>query len=424
MFRRLHIQMTIFATLITSAILVLMTLACLTIAENGTRQNVYTSFKNNVSSCISHLETQTVISHSWILKAEQSYGIEMEIKDNGKSLYFRTLVPSIENQAAFKEAAQASIDLSGIDLTNPGSVSVLTKSTVFQMKDYYAATALIPKNGGALSVILLYPLDGLTRQLVSQRIAFAVSVLLAAFALGIFSWFFTKKMILPLEESHRKQTEFIAAASHELRSPLAVILSGISALKTAEPAERPRFLSVITEEGTRMSRLVNDMLSLANADNQSWSMYPETCELDTLVLDTYEKYESMMQQRLLHFSIGLPDTILPPCTCDSSRISQVLGILLDNAMSYVPADGSICLSLKETDTAFLISVSDNGPGIPDEKKRSIFERFYRADAARKDKQHFGLGLCIAREIITLHNGELTVSDAPGGGAVFTISLPK
>lgn len=231
-------------------------------------------------------------------------------------------------------------------------------------------------------------------------------------------------MILPLEESHRKQTEFIAAASHELRSPLAVILSGISALQTASPEDRPRFLSALHDEGTRMSRLVNDMLSLANADNQSWSIFPAPCELDTLVLDTYEKYEALMEQKHLRFSIGLPDTILAPCTCDASRISQVLCILLDNAISYVPENGKIRLSLTETDSSFRISVQDNGPGIPDEKKKSVFERFYRADSARNDKQHFGLGLCISHEIITLHKGDISVSDTPGGGAVFTVSLPK
>lgn len=193
MFRKLHIQMTIFATLITSAILVLMTLACLYIAENGTRQNAYTSFKNNVNSCISHLETQTVISHQWILKAENAYGIKMDIKDNGKPLYFQTLEPSMEFQKQFEEAAQISKDSAGIDLTNTDSVSILTKSSFFQMKDHYAATALIPKTNGTLSVILLYPLDALAKQLTSQRIAFAAAVLLAIAALGIFSWFFTKR---------------------------------------------------------------------------------------------------------------------------------------------------------------------------------------------------------------------------------------
>lgn len=424
MFRRLHIQMTLFATFITSAILIIMTLACLYIAENGTRQNAYTSFKNNVTSCISHLETQNVISHQWILKSENAYGIKMDIRDNGNPLYFQKLNPSEELLEPLKEAASISKESYGLDLDNPGNISVVTKHVLFKMKDYYASTTLIPKGTGSLSVTILYPLASLTKQLTNQRLAFAAAVLLAILALGIFSCFFTRKMILPLEENHRRQTEFIAAASHELRSPLAVILSGITALSKASPDDRTRFLSVIQTEGARMSRLVNDMLTLANADNQSWSILPSPCELDTLILDTYEKYEALMKQKHLHFSIKLPDTALTPCICDASRISQVLGIFLDNAISYVTMNGKIVLALSESRDSFLLSVQDNGPGIPDELKKAVFQRFYRADSARNDKQHFGLGLCIAQEIITLHNGTITVSDAPGGGTVFTVSLPK
>lgn len=123
-------------------------------------------------------------------------------------------------------------------------------------------------------------------------------------------------MITPLEKSRQEQTEFIAAASHELRSPLAVILSGISAMKKADPKEQEHFLSVIEKEGTRMSLLINDMLSLSNADNHSWKMHPVFCELDTLLLDTYEKYEPLMQDHHMKFFIELPEEEIPSCPCD------------------------------------------------------------------------------------------------------------
>lgn len=172
-----------------------------------------------------------------------------------------------------------------------------------------------------------------------------------------------------------------------------------------------------------MSLLINDMLSLSNADNHSWKMHPVFCELDTLLLDTYEKYEPLMQDHHMKFFIELPEEEIPPCPCDPERISQVLGILLDNAISYVPANGKIVLSLSQTETHFLIRVKDNGPGIPDSAKTSVFRRFYRADSARNNRQHFGLGLCIAYEIISLHKGTISVLDTPGGGSTFQISLP-
>ena len=167
-----------------------------------------------------------------------------------------------------------------------------------------------------------------------------------------------------------------------------------------------------------MSLLVNDMLSLSNADNHSWKMHPVPCELDTLVLDTYEKYEPLMQEHHMNFSVKLPEEELPLCSCDPERISQVLGILLDNAISYVPEHGKIRITLTQNAKGFCLSVIDNGPGIPDSAKTSVFRRFYRADSARNNKQHFGLGLCIAYEIITLHQGTITVQDTPGGGSHF------
>ncbi|MDC7286426.1 HAMP domain-containing histidine kinase [Blautia schinkii] len=424
MFRKLHIQMTIFSTLITGAILVAMTLVCLFIAEKSTKENSYTAFTNNVHSCLTHLEGNTTLSHQWLLQVKKAYGIEIEIRDNGNSLFFDKLNPEGESTSAFELAVKLSRETQGLDLENPGSVTTITKSTLFRMNNYYASTALIPKGDGVLSLIILYPLGTLNRQLTSQRISFSIVVLAAIAALAVFSWFFTRKMIRPLEKSRRKQTEFIASASHELRSPLSVILSSIQAMDGANEEDIHRFSTVIQKEGNRMAHLINDMLSLANADNHSWSILPSPCELDTLLLDTYEKYEPLMKEKKLSLDISLPEVPLSPCRCDASRITQVLGILLDNAISYVPAGGRIRLSLKEDTKEFYLSVADNGPGIPDEVKDSIFERFYRADASRNDKQHFGLGLCIAREIIHLHKGSLRISDTPGGGATFTIILPR
>lgn len=424
MFRRLHIQMTFFSALIIGIVIFIMTTACNFIAENSTRQNAWNAFQNNAISCISHLETQSIISSDWILQAEKNYDISMDIRDNGNSLYLKKLQTDSLDETIFRKAEEISAASYALDLSNPGAVSKLTKRIFFQMKDFYVSTALIPKSHGTVSMIILYSLDSVKHRILLQRLAFSGAAFLAILALSICSWFFTGRMITPLEKkSRQEQTEFIAAASHELRSPLAVILSGISAMKKADPKEQGHFLSVIEKEGTRMSLLINDMLSLSNADNHSWKMHPVSCELDTLLLDTYEKYEPLMQDHHMKFFIELPEEEIPPCPCDPERISQVLGILLDNAISYVPENGKIILSLSQTETHFLIRVKDNGPGIPDSAKTSVFRRFYRADSARNNRQHFGLGLCIAYEIISLHKGTISVLDTPGGGSTFQISLP-
>ena len=426
--------MTIFSALITSEILILMAIASLVIFERGLTRNSYERFLNNGNSCVAYLETQSVLSHKWILEAKQEYGVELRILNNGKRLFFDKLneesssnasgengrKSSVENMLA--EAARISREEQGLDVEYTGSIS-LPKEVYFETADFYACTALIPKGSGVLSLVLVYPLDGLKGQIFHQRILWGGLLLIAVLALVVFSWFFTGKMLRPLEENRKRQTQFIASASHELRSPLAVILSSVQAIE-ADTGECRRFLSTIKSEGTRMSRLIGDMLALANADNKSWSIMKSPCELDTLLLETYEKYEPLLREKGISMNVELPDESLSPCRCDGGRISQVLGILLDNGASYVPAGGKIRLGVEEKEKYFRIYVEDNGPGISDENKEAVFQRFYRADSSRKDKQHFGLGLCIAKEIVTLHHGSIRIEDTKGGGTTFVVRLPK
>ena len=423
MFRKLHIQMTVFSAAITSTILIVMALVCLLIAESSAKENSYATFVNNAGACITQMEEQPAISHRWLKTMMNNYHVRILIRDNGNPLYFYKLADFGQDSSAFSRALDLSRDSYGLNLESYSRNQKLTKSADFQFPGYYACTALVPHTDGVLSIIILYPLSDLHLQLNTQRLAFGGAVLAAIAAVSVFSWFFTKKMIRPLEKSRKEQTAFIAAASHELRSPLAVIRSGLSAIPRATPERAGVFVDMSLKECDRMARLIQDMLSLSNADNHTLRLETAPCELDTLLLETYEKYEPLTKEKGLRLTVSLPDAPLDPLSLDTGKISQVLAVLLDNAISYVPEGGRICLSLKKEPGAAVVSVADNGPGIPDSEKESIFQRFYRSDTSRNDKQHFGLGLCIAREIAVLHKGTLTVSDAPEGCAVFSLYLP-
>lgn len=171
-----------------------------------------------------------------------------------------------------------------------------------------------------------------------------------------------------------------------------------------------------------MSRLINDMLTLSGADSSSLTLRKTAVELDTLLLSSYEKFESLARDKSISLGITLPEDSVPPCHCDKERMEQALSILLDNALSYTPAGGRVCLSLSVSQENFLMRVADNGPGIPDAEKEAVFDRFYRCDKSHKDKNHFGLGLCIAREIVRMHKGNLWAEDAKGKGTAFVIML--
>ena len=237
-----------------------------------------------------------------------------------------------------------------------------------------------------------------------------------------------------MERSRKRQNEFIAAASHELRSPLAVIESSVTAIAAAEEnsaaprsaeclEKQTQYLKNIRAECSRMAALVGDMLLLASTDAGSWSVKRETVDMDTLLIETYELYEPVCRSSGIRLFLDLPEDTLPHITGDSFRLKQLLTILLDNAVSYTPEDRGITISAAVNGKELTISVADQGCGIPPEARAHIFDRFYRGDSSRTDKRHFGLGLSIAKELAVLHGGRISVGETEGGGATFWIKLP-
>ncbi|MEY8234317.1 HAMP domain-containing sensor histidine kinase [Lachnospiraceae bacterium 66-29] len=426
MFKKLHIRLTIFCTFICSIILILMSLICLPFLEKESRESHFSDFQSNSNMLIRYLESQTVISRSWLVQFYTDTQLEIDIRDNGSKLVLQNLLPVSVDEDTFTQARQKAQEDFQIteDTFSANSVFSLHAEYEFSKdgQNYYASTALIPKNNGILNVTVVLPLKNLEQGIRQRRLLFASANIFGILLLGIFFWLFTWHMIKPLIISHQKQTEFIASASHELRSPLTVMLSSLSAMKHAAPEEAEHFSEMITLEGKRMSRLINDMLTLSGTDSSHFTIQKTDVELDTLLLSAYEKFESLAREKEISLHISLPDALIPPCPCDQGRMEQVLSILIDNALSYTPSGGKISLSLQSSSNQLMLRVADTGMGISDSEKKAVFDRFYRCDKSHKDKNHFGLGLCIAQEIIHLHKGRLWVEDTPGGGATFVIVL--
>lgn len=435
MFKKLHRQLVFFCCLIMTAILLAMTAICLSISESGLRKQSFSDFRNNADTVLTHLDNQTIVSLSWLSQIEHNYHLTIDILDNGTPLLYGNLPDAQNSRHTLADAArQTAADTYGLDANSFRSTNLLRQQEVFHlelpsMPQYYACVALLPRENRFLDIAILYSTEQVRAQIMRQRLLFLIGTAISLLILTLLAWIFIGRMLKPLEENRRKQVQFVAAASHELRSPLTVILSSLSALRMSlaesdtRIADSQRFADTIEKEGKRMSRLINDMLMLANADSSSWSIHPHFAELDTLLIQTFEKYEPIARSRQRRLLIRLPEDMVAPCPCDEQRISQLLAILIDNALSYTPENGTVTLSLCTQPGRFELSVSDNGPGIPDAQKRVVFERFYRMDDAHQSKDHFGLGLCIAKEIVHLHCGKLLLTDTPGGGATFTVVLP-
>lgn len=186
---------------------------------------------------------------------------------------------------------------------------------------------------------------------------------------------------------------------------------------------------MIAREGAQMSGMLEQLLTLSRADSHGLTLQITKTDLQTLLLETYENFLPLAADSGHLLSIRLPEAELPLCDCDQGRIRQVCHILLHNALSHTPAGSTILFFIAEGsyEKEMTVGVQDNGGGIPDGEKEKIFDRFYRinpdSSSVRQEKGHHGLGLAVAKEIVSAHRGTLTVSDAPGKGALFLLTLP-
>lgn len=225
-------------------------------------------------------------------------------------------------------------------------------------------------------------------------------------------------MLARIEAGHAAQRQFVGDASHELRSPLAAI---ISALEVGQA--HPELLNSELTTGTlipeayRMQALVEDLLLLARADERALMLRAEDVDLDDLA--------EREATRLRHASTHTVRTNLQPArlTGDAAALTRVLRNLLDNADRH--AHSRIDISVHDCDGQIELTVSDDGPGIPPAKRKAVFDRFVRLDSSRsRGGGGTGLGLAIVAEIVAAHGGHVSISERPGGGTAVRVSLPS
>lgn len=426
MYRKVHRNLTSLFTGITALILVVMSVSYLYMSEKTLTNNNFLSFSGEMNTLISNFEQQNTITYEWLSKVSAGGRYVLALYDNGTPLDYTANILTDEERSLVREIMENRSDI--ISSVQPDTAYTSSHKEFTYLTDegehYYVSYANIRHNPGSLTAMILYSAEPVFHQLFLQRIRFLLIDLGAILILFLFCWHFTKRLLSPIQKAQEQQAAFIAAASHELRTPVSVILSSVSAWKCAPPSEQTHFLNTVENEGQRLSRLITDMLTLARSDSHIWSFSLKKHEMDTLLLNVYEAFKPMADEKQIALSVELPEQVLPPCQCDGERISQVLGILITNALGYGRAGGFVKLSLQCQNNTFSLTVSDNGPGITDDAKQHIFDRFYRGDVSRTQKEHFGLGLCIAREIVTAHHGSILVGDTPGGGATFTVFLKR
>ena len=229
-----------------------------------------------------------------------------------------------------------------------------------------------------------------------------------------------------LQRSNQQLERFTANASHQLRGPLAAILSNAQVgLLTpySESAKIRQRLEKIVELTKSNNKLVTRLLSLARYESMTTVENLQETDLVTFLQDISDRFSESITNQNLHFTSLLPDRSVF-CNAESDLLAQVIENLLDNACKYTPQGGNIQLQLSKNSAVATIKVIDNGRGIPQENLDKIFERFYRVESSIKSRQKgFGLGLAISKQIIRLHNGDISAQSRVGQGTTFVIELP-
>jgi len=234
--------------------------------------------------------------------------------------------------------------------------------------------------------------------------------------------------ITDLKRLERVRRDFVANVSHELRTPVTVIKGYAETLLTGvlneDPGQARRFVEIINSHSARMTNLVNDLLALSELESGGIAL-----QLGPISLNgTFRTAQRLLESKAHHKGITISlasDAEQQRVLADQGKLEQVLINLVDNAIKYTPAHGSIAISAVDAGNLLKISVTDSGIGIPPKDLPRIFERFYRVDEARsRELGGTGLGLAIVKHIVQLHGGSISVESTPGKGSTFSFTLTK
>ncbi len=228
-----------------------------------------------------------------------------------------------------------------------------------------------------------------------------------------------------LEMLDKSRNQFVSNASHELKTPLAtmkILLESIIYQPEMEAEMRTEFLTDINKEIDRLNLIIGDLLTLVSMDSKTMRLNRSTFSLAQVVTDTAHRLELVAEKNNQELKLSLNDRC--EMYADNAKLTQVVYNLMENALKYTQEGGSVRVRLVRSGHDAVLTITDNGPGIPKEDQAHIFERFYRVDKARsRETGGTGLGLSIVHQMVLAHGGSVSVESEEGHGSTFTVELP-
>ena len=226
-----------------------------------------------------------------------------------------------------------------------------------------------------------------------------------------------------MKEIEDMQKQFLSDVSHELKTPMSAIIGSVEILKR-DGMESPEifneFMDILLKESYRMQNIINDILELSRLDQTKVSLDYQELDVKAVVKESMDLFEPLAKEK--HLSLIYHNQIKEPLIIDYSTIKMILSNFISNAIKY-SNEGIITIKTKKADDTFILSVQDEGIGIPKNKLNYIYDRFYQVDKSRSSKISTGLGLSIVKKIVELNQGTIDVESSAGIGSTFTVKLP-
>ena len=352
---------------------------------------------NNVAPII---PLENANSQSKIFMDSRIYAVRLDAYNNVIDIINYT--PDEVNENKIKKIAQKIIDEEEIETFKISNLIFNDYSYLF-LKE--RNSLIIMDNSNAQDIVIQ-----------SLRSAIILFILLE-FVIVYISKKLTSWIIKPVIETFDKQKQFIADASHELKTPLSVIIASSEALES-EPTET-KWLDNIKSESERMNNLITDLLEMAKSENGIKEHYVVE-NLSKAVEMSVLTFESLIFEKEIKLDYDIQEDII--LLCNSNQIKQLVSILIDNAIKHSLANGEIIINLKKEKGNIILNVTNKGREIPKQEREKIFERFYRSDESRnRNDNRYGLGLAIAKNIVTNHDGTIQVN-CENGYTTFKVIL--